>query len=62
MGKNFTDYLNEVRIEHAKALLKNTDKKMYQIAKAVGYDNVQYFFRVFKKLERQTPEQYRNRE
>ena len=36
-----------------------TDKKMYQVAQAVGYENVKYFFRVFKKIEGVTPEQYR---
>jgi len=49
-----------VRISHAKALLRNTDKKMYQIAQSVGYENVKYFFRVFKKMEGITPEHYRN--
>lgn len=58
-GQKFVDYLNQVRIEKAKTLLKNTDKKMYQIAKSVGYDNVKYFFRIFKKREKMTPEEYR---
>lgn len=44
-GSSFVDYINQVRISHAKELLKNTDKKMYQISKAVGYENVKYFFR-----------------
>lgn len=58
-GINFVDFVNQIRIEKAKELLKNTDKKMYQVSKAVGYDNVKYFFRIFKKLEGITPEQYR---
>lgn len=58
-GKTFIDYLNLVRVEESKKLLKKSDKKLYQIAKAVGYDNVSYFCRVFKKLEQTTPEQYR---
>lgn len=32
-------------------LLTGTNKKMYQIAKSVGYENAKYFFRVFKKKE-----------
>ena len=40
--------------------MKKTDKKTYQIAQAVGYENAKYFFRVFKKMEGITPEQYRN--
>lgn len=58
-GKKFVDYLNEIRLEKAKELLCDSDRKMYQIAKAVGYDNIKYFFRVFKKKEGITPEQYR---
>jgi len=58
-GKKFIDYLNELRISHAQDLLVNSDRKMYQIAKSVGYDNVKYFFRVFKKHTNLTPEQYR---
>lgn len=58
-GTSFVDYVNYVRISHAKELLENTDKKMYQIAQAVGYENAKYFFRIFKKIEGVTPEQFR---
>lgn len=58
-GEKFVQYLNAIRIEKAKELLMTTDKKLYQIAKAVGYDNNKYFFRVFKKWVGMTPEQYR---
>ena len=58
-GMKFVDYLNEVRIEKSKELLKDSNRKMYQISKAVGYDNPKYFFRIFKKKTGMTPEQYR---
>ena len=58
-GEKFVDYLNNIRIEKAKELLATSNKKMYQIAKLVGYDNVKYFFRVFKKKVGKTPEQWR---
>jgi two-component system response regulator YesN len=58
-GEKFVDYLNQIRIHKSKELLVHTDKKMYNIAKAVGYDNAKYFFRVFKKMTGVTPEQYR---
>lgn len=58
-GIRFVDYVNQIRIKHAKDLLKNTDKKNYQIAQSVGYENVKYFFRIFKKTEGITPEQFR---
>lgn len=57
-GCNFVDYVNEVRIEKAKQLLLQPDRKMYQVAKAVGYDNVKYFYRVFRKSTGMTPVQY----
>jgi two-component system response regulator YesN len=58
-GVNFIDYVNQVRIGNAKTLLENSDDKVYKIAKALGYDNSKYFFRVFKKLTGNTPEEYR---
>ncbi|MCI3920794.1 response regulator [Paenibacillus sp. TRM 82003] len=58
-GENFTDFINSLRIEHAKQLLKSTDEKIYKVAKQLGYDNSKYFFRVFKKLTGLTPDEYR---
>lgn len=61
-GESFIDYLNKVRVKHAKELLISSDKKMYQIALLSGYNNVRYFFRAFKKVEGMTPDQYRKKQ
>jgi len=61
-GENFTDYINRLRIEQARHLLRSTDDKVYRIAKTLGYDNPKYFFRVFKRLTGLTPEAFRNEE
>ncbi|MBR1623932.1 MAG: helix-turn-helix domain-containing protein, partial [Pseudobutyrivibrio sp.] len=58
-GEKFVDYLNSIRIDKSKELLANSNLKMYQIAKNVGYDNVKYFFRIFRKKVGMTPEAYR---
>lgn len=58
-GMKFIDYLNDIRIEKASEMLEHSDRKMYQISKAVGYDNPKYFFRIFKKKMGCSPEQYR---
>jgi Response regulator containing CheY-like receiver domain and AraC-type DNA-binding domain len=58
-GEKFVDYVNIVRINKAKELLSQTDTKIYQISKSVGYDNPKYFFRIFKKLTGVTPEEFR---
>ncbi|MDR1638749.1 MAG: response regulator [Clostridiales bacterium] len=60
-GTKFVDYVNIARIDKAKELLAISSKKMYQISKAVGYENPKYFFRVFKNLVGVTPDQYRAR-
>ncbi|MCR5792335.1 MAG: response regulator [Lachnospiraceae bacterium] len=58
-GLTYSSYLTQLRISKAIELLEKTDKKPYQIAKAVGYDNSKYFFRIFKKETGYTPEEYR---
>ena len=60
-GTKFIDYLNDVRIGKAKEYLSDSERKMYQISRQVGYDNVKYFFRIFKKRTGMTPEQYRQK-
>ena len=61
-GESFIDYLNKVRVGHAKELLVLSDKKMYQIALLSGYNNARYFLRAFKKVEGITPDQYRKKQ
>jgi YesN/AraC family two-component response regulator len=48
-----------LRISKAKELLKNTDKSVVEIAELIGYNDSNYFFRVFKKNTGVTPQQYR---
>ncbi|WP_160723815.1 response regulator [Bacillus sp. USDA818B3_A] len=56
---NISDYIVKVRIERAKALLKNSELKIYEIANMVGYQDDKYFRKVFKKVEGVTPNEYR---
>ena len=49
-NKNFIDYLTEVRIEKAKKLLKLENMSSTEVAEKVGFSNVNYFVRVFKKV------------
>lgn len=60
-GIYFNDYLNEVRIERAQALLLETRKSIYSIATEVGYSSVNYFCHVFKKQTHLSPTQFRER-
>lgn len=58
-GETFTSYLTEIRIQKAKELLKNTNFKVYEISELVGYHNVEHFNRMFKKLNKISPAQFR---
>ncbi len=59
-NKTISEYINEIRIEEAKLLLKTTDYKVEDIAYAVGYNDKKYFSKVFKKISNQSPSEYRN--
>jgi len=59
-GKNFIDYLTELRMDKARELLWETDLKINDVALRVGYQH-SYFNRIFKKQEGITPGEYRER-
>ena len=61
MGMNFTAYLDLIRIEASKELLKEGSMKVYEIAEKVGYSNVDYFHTKFKKSEGISPAEYRRK-
>lgn len=58
-GYNFIDYITDVRISKAKVYLKQTEYKIYEIGNMVGYENEQYFSRVFKKVVGVSPVKFR---
>lgn len=58
-GKSFNSYLDEVRIKNSKKLLSDDAYKVYEIAQIVGYSNVDYFHKKFKKHVGMSPAEYR---
>ncbi|MFD2875211.1 helix-turn-helix domain-containing protein [Paenibacillus rhizoplanae] len=48
-GINFSDYIVSVRIEKAKLLMQNPGLKLAQISEMIGFHDVKYFSKVFKK-------------
>jgi len=60
MNMSFSDYVEQIRLKHAKILLKETDYSMNQIAEAVGFSSQNYFTRIFKKSTGLTPIKYKN--
>jgi len=59
-GKNFMDYLIDLRIERAKQMLTGSADTVQRIGENVGYINTQSFIRIFKKHVGVTPGQYRD--
>lgn len=59
VGMKFSEYLNIYRINKAVELLTADDCMVYEICKAIGYNDLNYFYRVFKKTTGQTPAEYR---
>ncbi len=58
-GKNYTELVQEKRLNQAAYLLKNTAMSVMEVGLAVGYDNISYFHRIFQKCYGMTPRTYR---
>ncbi len=54
------EYVNIKRIDSARALLRDTDSLILDIAMRCGFNNSANFNRIFKKTTGLTPQQYRN--
>ncbi len=61
LGKNFVEYLSEIRIEKAKELLKDNKYKTYEVAELVGIQDPHYFSKIFKKYVNMTPTEYKEK-
>ena len=58
-GVTLVTYLQQVRITHAKRMLRFTDKSIEEIGRECGIGELNYFSRVFKKLEGVSPSEFR---
>ncbi|HIW31360.1 MAG TPA: AraC family transcriptional regulator, partial [Candidatus Paenibacillus intestinavium] len=59
-NENMTAYINKLRIEKAKELLKYNEDTISQISMKIGFSEHNYFSKVFKKFTGMTPVEYRN--
>jgi len=59
MKCRFTAYLNRLRVDRARVLLRTTETSLVEIAGLLGYEDQSYFNKVFKKTVGQSPGRYR---
>jgi AraC-like DNA-binding protein len=58
-GVKFVDYVAAARTERARELLLSADLRISEIAFGVGFQSLSQFNRVFKRLVRQSPSEFR---
>ena len=61
-GVNFVNYLKDIRIRQAKQLLTQTEEKIVDISRMVGYENEKHFMKIFKSVCGVSPSEYRKGE
>jgi AraC-like DNA-binding protein len=59
VGQTPVEYLTSWRMQKATALLQKGDKKLFEVAKAVGYDSDSAFSKAFKRVFGVPPREYR---
>lgn len=57
-GVTPTEYINKIKLSHAKSLLRSKLKTHCEIALLCGFNDVKYFYAFFKKHSGMTPKQY----
>jgi two-component system response regulator YesN len=62
MGVGLVEYINRVRVEAGVKLLQSGELNVKEVYEKVGFNNYSYFFRVFKEITGQTPQQAAKRE
>ncbi len=60
-GQRLTEYIASVKMKHAAKLLLETDLRIGEITEAIGYENANYFSRIFRKQFGMNPSEYRHK-
>jgi AraC-like DNA-binding protein len=58
-GMPLFEYVNHLRIRKACILLKRSALSIIEIAFSVGYNNISFFNRYFRKIMKMSPREYR---
>jgi AraC-like DNA-binding protein len=58
-GETWADYIRRLRVEHAKRLLRATERSVLTIAFESGFEDLSSFYRAFERLEQTAPHRWR---
>lgn len=58
-GKKFSDFITDIRMDEAKRLLADPDKSIKDICYAIGYNDPNYFSKIFRKVIGKAPTEFR---
>lgn len=58
-GMSYMEYATEIKMARAAYLLTETDEKVYEIAQKLGFEDAEYFSRIFKDCYNKTPNMYK---
>lgn len=59
VGKSFIDYLTELRIEKSMKFLENSKLSIKEVCHRIGYNDPNYYCKIFKKVTGMTPTEYK---
>lgn len=59
-GKTLSEYINRIRISKAEYLLANSGMNISEVAMNTGFNDINYFSRLFRKYKKVSPTEYRN--
>ena len=58
MGQSFVDYVNKMKIERSMEMMRLGRSRINEIALSLGFENIYYFSKVFKKVTGMNPTSY----
>lgn len=61
-GENFLSFVSRMKIQRAKTLLREENWKVYEVCDYLGYSDVTYFTKLFKKYVQMSPNEYKRSE
>lgn len=60
-GMTYQKYLTDYRVDRAKKLLAETELKIYEVCRLVGYSDANHFNQIFERAEGMKPSEYRQK-